>query len=190
MMSAPAAMASSASASDCTSTSMRSAKPPTDRARSTAVVIDPCTSLQCESRWCIKSHTCRPDVVVLEHDHAGQIMAVGVGTTDEHTVLLDEAEACCRRNRMSNSGSDKVRLTWCCLARASEDALVAGGGGDILEALRPATARTMHGRQNKMTGVRTSWQYHYSELGDSGRRVRQAGSCAPCRGRWRPLSQG
>jgi hypothetical protein len=32
-------------------------------------------------------------VVVLEHDHAGEIVPVRIYATDHHTVLFDEAEA-------------------------------------------------------------------------------------------------
>ena len=38
-------------------------------------------------------HTTRPDVVILEHDHTGQIVAMCVDAPDEHAVLLYESES-------------------------------------------------------------------------------------------------
>ena len=37
--------------------------------------------------------TSAPDVVVLEHDHRAEVVAVRVDAADQHAVLLDEAEA-------------------------------------------------------------------------------------------------
>lgn len=36
--------------------------------------------------------TCTPDVVVLEHDHAAQVVAVHVNAANEHSILFDDAE--------------------------------------------------------------------------------------------------
>ena len=41
----------------------------------------------------------RPDVVVLEHDHAAQVVAVHVDASDEHAVLLHVPETGCRLTR-------------------------------------------------------------------------------------------
>ena len=62
-------------------------------------------------------------MVVLEHDHARQIVPVRVDPADEHPVLLDEPEA---RRR---------------LARAGDDALVAVCAREVLDALRPTEWR-------------------------------------------------
>lgn len=38
--------------------------------------------------------TWAPDVVVLEHDHGGEIHAVSIQTTNKNTVFLDQSKAC------------------------------------------------------------------------------------------------
>lgn len=43
-----------------------------------------------------------PDVVVLEHDHAGEVVPVRIYATDHHTVLFDEPEAGGRLPRPSD----------------------------------------------------------------------------------------
>ena len=37
-----------------------------------------------------------PDMVVFEHDHAAQIVAMRVDTADEHAILFDQSETCSR----------------------------------------------------------------------------------------------
>ena len=72
-ISAPASIASSASASDWTSTSRRREKPPTRRASFMAVVIDPKMRF---GFWLThagkekEKRTSGPDVIIFEHDHA------------------------------------------------------------------------------------------------------------------------
>ncbi len=60
-------------------------------------------------------------MVVLEHDHAREVVPVGVDPADEHPVLLDETEA---RRR---------------LARARDDALVAVRAREVLDLLGPGS---------------------------------------------------
>lgn len=63
-------------------------------------------------------------MVVLEHDHAREVVAVGVDPADEHPVLFDEAEA---RRR---------------LARARDNALVPIRAREVLDLLRPGRKHT------------------------------------------------
>lgn len=76
--------------------------------------------------------TMGPDVVVLEHDHARQVVPVRVDPADEHAVFLDEPEA---RRR---------------LARARDDALVPVRARDVVELLRPAQPPA---RQSENNGI-------------------------------------
>lgn len=58
----------------------------------------------------------RPDVVVLEHDHAREVVPVRVDPAHKHRVLLDEAEPGRR------------------LARAHDDAAVPEAPREVLDA--------------------------------------------------------
>lgn len=61
----------------------------------------------------------RPDVVILEHDHAREVMSVRINSADHHAVFFDKTEA--------GRG----------LACAGDGAGPAGIGGDIFESLGP-----------------------------------------------------
>jgi hypothetical protein len=71
-------------------------------------------------------HTLGPDVVVLEHDHAAEIIPMGIDSTDEHSVLLHDPEACLVRGSATAaapSTRQTHRRTWSRLARPSDDPL-------------------------------------------------------------------
>lgn len=77
-----------------------------------------------------------PDVVVLEHRHGREVVAVGVGAADEHAVFLDEAKAGGGFARAGQNAAEVgaaeegeevsgsvvgVVLVWCAFARSAAD---------------------------------------------------------------------
>lgn len=59
-----------------------------------AAVIEPAVRSQLQFACTnVKARTGRPDMVVLEHNHAGQIVSVRVNSSDQHPILFNKAEA-------------------------------------------------------------------------------------------------
>ena len=95
MTSAPASIASSASASEVTSTSRRRLKPPTWRACWMAAVIEPINVDELLGLWTRRNYqTGWPDMVIFQHDHAWEIITMTVDPSNQHAILFNQSKSC------------------------------------------------------------------------------------------------
>ena len=67
--------------------------------------------------------TLRPDMIVLEHDHAAEVVAVGIDSSYKHAVLLDKSETCEANKSAQCDRSEIGRRTRRRLASAGNDTL-------------------------------------------------------------------
>ena len=85
-----------------------------------AAVMDPAYAISTVLSYrMVPMRTMGPDVIILEHDHAREVVPVRVDPADEHRVLLHEPEAGRR------------------LARARNDAAVPARAREVFHAARP-----------------------------------------------------
>ena len=161
-------MASLASSSDRTSTSSRRLKPPTRRACLMAAVMDPAHAISMLLSHCVSPmRTMGPNMIILEHDHAREIMPVRVDPTHKHPVLLDETKACVRivssrgprRYSRMNAPGVVFRVPAMTPVYPAERAR-------SLMCFDLVSRRWMSRHAKDGKRVRTSSQYHCSALGD------------------------